>query len=269
MSDRRFTFFESYRDVAQLMSDAERLAFYDALVGYGVCGEEPDDLEGAPLVAFTMARPSLDKSARRARANARNAKRKTQTPDEPDESPSEQERREDETEPDGTKGTNPASDGSELEANASEPEANASETERTDTHDDDSLEFAFSDIDIDIDIDEDKDEDKDDDIDEDEDIRGGGSAEPTPQAKPKRPKRPTWTDWWGRWREVSEERGVPPSEYDAQKAFAYYEANGWRQNNGNPIKRWRGALSTCFLNAHPELRKTGGGGDSDVYSRYD
>lgn len=272
MADRRFTFFESYRDVASLMSDEDRLAFYDALVGYGVCGEEPDDLEGAPLIAFKMARPSLDKSARRARANAQNAKRRTRKESEPEEPASEPEPADSEPEPTDTETeTETEQASSEPVATCSEPEANASESKRTETLAQDSLDLAVIDIDKDIDKDKDKDDDRDGDRDGDRDKRGGGGAKSAP-SKPRRskPARPSFAEWMDRWREVSVEHGVPVSEYDAQKAYAYYEANGWRQKNGNPVKRWKGALSTCFLNAHPELRSNnGGGGGRDVFARYD
>lgn len=254
MSDRRFTFFESYKDVAALMSDEERLAFYDALVGYGVCGEEPDDLEGAPLVAFTMARPSLDKSARRARANAKNARQRARR--EPDS----------QTEPDDSEQEPEESEQEPTESETERTQANASETERTETYETDSLVFAFPDIDIDIDKDKDGDRDKDQDRD-----KAVGGGPPAPKSKSSRPHHPSWDEWWERWRSVSGERGLPPSEYDARKAFAYYDANGWRQKNGNPVRRWKGALSTCFLNAHPELRSSGRGesADADAFTRYD
>lgn len=237
MADRRFTFFASYRDVAQLMTDEERLAFYDALVAYAIDGEEPDGLEGSPLIAFTMAKPSLDKSARRSKANSRNASKPRKQP----ESPNEPEPAESETE---------------------RTVAKRSETERTESDEPESLRIAFPDIDIDEDIDSDFDEDSD--RDEDEDTRGvvaGANRFP-------RPHPPTFDEWWGRWRDVATARGVPPDRVEAESGFAYYDANGWRQNNGNPIRRWRGALMTCFLRAHPELSKRERK-EADGFDRYD
>lgn len=42
-------------------------------------------------------------------------------------------------------------------------------------------------------------------------------------------------------REFFREKGtaISPDEF-----WAYYEANGWRQSNGNPIKNWRACLTT-------------------------
>lgn len=58
-----FNFYESfYRAASECgLSDAERLAFYDAMCAWAFDGAEPE-LEGAAKVAFTLARPNIEAS---------------------------------------------------------------------------------------------------------------------------------------------------------------------------------------------------------------
>lgn len=58
-----FNFYESfYRAASECgLSDAERLAFYDAMCAWAFDGTEPE-LEGAAKVAFTLARPNIEAS---------------------------------------------------------------------------------------------------------------------------------------------------------------------------------------------------------------
>lgn len=51
--------------------------------------------------------------------------------------------------------------------------------------------------------------------------------------------RPTLASWLAYAQEIS----YP--EHDAQRAFDHYEANGWRQKGGNPIRDWKAACRTC------------------------
>lgn len=57
------TFFRSYFDSARMMSDADRLAFYDAVLGYALYDIEPV-LGGSPALVFTAIQPILDESAK-------------------------------------------------------------------------------------------------------------------------------------------------------------------------------------------------------------
>ena len=63
MSDKRFLFFENFRDIADKLPDDMRLKFYDALMGYVFEGKEPEDIVIAALI--TAIKPSLDKEETR------------------------------------------------------------------------------------------------------------------------------------------------------------------------------------------------------------
>ena len=54
-----FTFLRSYYEAAQGLSDAEQLAFYDALMRYAFEGEEPE-LTGIVKGLFILAKQSID-----------------------------------------------------------------------------------------------------------------------------------------------------------------------------------------------------------------
>ena len=53
---RSFTFFQSFADAANMMNDTDRLAFYDAIVGCAIYGEETDALPPAAHLVFTAIR---------------------------------------------------------------------------------------------------------------------------------------------------------------------------------------------------------------------
>lgn len=54
--------------------------------------------------------------------------------------------------------------------------------------------------------------------------------------------------------EVKDEVNRRGSKIDAEKFHAYYEANGWVQGKGKPIKNWKAALTTWERNEHEHQR---------------
>ena len=54
-----FTFYKSFYEAAQEMSDKDRLAFYDAIIKYAFT-EAETPLKGIAKMAFTLAKPNLD-----------------------------------------------------------------------------------------------------------------------------------------------------------------------------------------------------------------
>ena len=68
MSDeerKAFTFFRSYYSAAVELPDKQRLAFYDAIIHYGISGEEIE-LKGLAKAMFALVKPNLDKSQAKA-----------------------------------------------------------------------------------------------------------------------------------------------------------------------------------------------------------
>lgn len=59
----------SYIEAARMLSDADRLAYYDALFDYGLDGIEPE-LTGIPAAMFLLTKPNLDKSISKSEAGA-------------------------------------------------------------------------------------------------------------------------------------------------------------------------------------------------------
>ena len=59
----------SYIEAARMLSDADRLAYYDALFDYGFDGIEPE-LTGIPAAMFLLTKPNLDKSISKSEAGA-------------------------------------------------------------------------------------------------------------------------------------------------------------------------------------------------------
>lgn len=235
MDDRRFTFFESYFEAAQMMPDEDRLSFYEAVITYGITGEVPP-MSAMASVAFTVAKKSIEKSAKLSRTNSKNAKRSR-------------------------KSEQPESLEQPYEDAKANDESRYSENERTLEQ---TEQIAFPDIDIDKDVDSDEDIDSDEDKDGD---TGGASATQPP--RPPRPHRPSQDEWWEQWQVVASRYGVSANRYEADKAFFYYDSNGWLQANGNSVKRWKGTVATCFLKAHPELKgNQQGAKNDDVFSGY-
>ena len=58
---QKLTFFRTYYEIAERLADADRLAFYDAILRYVFSGVEPD-LDGALSLVFMAVRPNLDAS---------------------------------------------------------------------------------------------------------------------------------------------------------------------------------------------------------------
>lgn len=56
---RNFTFTENYYLSASVLSDEERLKFYDTIIKYGITEEEPE-LDGFLSLAFELIRPEID-----------------------------------------------------------------------------------------------------------------------------------------------------------------------------------------------------------------
>ena len=63
-----FVFYSSFYDAIQELSDADRLAVYDAICKYALTGET-DDLDGIPSLVFKLVKPQLDANNKR-RENA-------------------------------------------------------------------------------------------------------------------------------------------------------------------------------------------------------
>lgn len=55
-----FIFYNSYSLAARGMSPKDRLAFYDALIGYAIEGQEPTRLPKIADIAFVLCRPQID-----------------------------------------------------------------------------------------------------------------------------------------------------------------------------------------------------------------
>ena len=61
-----FTFFRSYYEAALELPDKQRLAFYDAVIAYGLNGEE-SELTGLEKAMFSLTKPNLDASRSKSR----------------------------------------------------------------------------------------------------------------------------------------------------------------------------------------------------------
>lgn len=55
-----FIFYASFKNAADTMSDSNRLAFYDAIVGYGLEGTEPKSLKNHVHSCWSLVQPILD-----------------------------------------------------------------------------------------------------------------------------------------------------------------------------------------------------------------
>ncbi|MEA4901887.1 DUF6291 domain-containing protein [Desulfitobacterium sp.] len=78
---RAFTFFRSYYEAAKELTDKQRLAFYDAIIQYGIDSEEMA-LSGVAKAMFALVKPTLDKSQARAAAGSKGGKSKGEANDE-------------------------------------------------------------------------------------------------------------------------------------------------------------------------------------------
>lgn len=64
MSDS-FVFYKSFYDAAAVLQPEDRLAFYDALAEYAICGEDPEPATPVAKAMFLMAKPQVDANERR------------------------------------------------------------------------------------------------------------------------------------------------------------------------------------------------------------
>lgn len=68
----RMTFFRSYLEGVEGFDDATQLEILKAILRYGLYNEEPENLSPVARLAFTYARPSLEKSAHKAEVSRAN-----------------------------------------------------------------------------------------------------------------------------------------------------------------------------------------------------
>lgn len=73
-----FTFFRSYYEAAKELPDTQRLAFYDAVMRYGL-NDEQSDLEGMVRALFILVKPNLDKSKAKAAAGSKGGRSKSES----------------------------------------------------------------------------------------------------------------------------------------------------------------------------------------------
>lgn len=58
-------FYESFYEACKDLPDSERLAVYDAILGYGCEGKLPEGLTGTGKAVFTICKPLMDANAER------------------------------------------------------------------------------------------------------------------------------------------------------------------------------------------------------------
>ena len=68
-----FTFYRSYFEAAQELSDKQRLALYDALMQYALNDTEPE-LSGIPKAMFILIKPTMDTSKAKSAAGTKGGK---------------------------------------------------------------------------------------------------------------------------------------------------------------------------------------------------
>lgn len=82
--------------------------------------------------------------------------------------------------------------------------------------------------------------------------------QPAPKAKvkeiPKRSATPTLEEVAAYMRAYCDKKGVRFSETEAEKCYDQYQANGWKQSNGNRITDWKAAVRN-WVRRIPEFRK--------------
>ena len=70
--NEKMTFFASYWDAIMKIKDpTDRLKAFEAVCGYGITGEEPEDLDGVAEIVFIMARPNIENSAKARNSGAK------------------------------------------------------------------------------------------------------------------------------------------------------------------------------------------------------
>lgn len=73
-------FYKSFYEAIQQLPEGERLAAYDAVISYGITGEEPA-VEGLAKIVFTMAKPQIDANIER-QENGKRGGRPRKNPEE-------------------------------------------------------------------------------------------------------------------------------------------------------------------------------------------
>ena len=68
-----FTFYRSYFEAAQELSDKQRLVLYDALMQYALNDTEPE-LSGIPKAMFILIKPTMDTSKAKSAAGTKGGK---------------------------------------------------------------------------------------------------------------------------------------------------------------------------------------------------
>lgn len=108
-----FTFYGSFYDAISELDDADRLAVYDAICGYGITGKVPE-LTGVAALAFKLMRPNIDENLKRRAAGKAGGEqtqskpeaKPKQTGSKPEAKPKQQDKtKQDKTEQDKTKKT--------------------------------------------------------------------------------------------------------------------------------------------------------------------
>lgn len=60
MKRDNFIFYQSFKSAADSMSNANRLAFYDAIIEYALTGKEPDSLKKSVRCCWDLVKPIID-----------------------------------------------------------------------------------------------------------------------------------------------------------------------------------------------------------------
>ena len=76
-----FPFYESFKQAADMLPDAERLQLYDMITDYGCLGIEPESGNSIVLAMFVLIRPSIDSAKRSQNSGAKGGRgnRKAET----------------------------------------------------------------------------------------------------------------------------------------------------------------------------------------------
>ena len=79
---KSFTFFQSFADTGRKMCDKDRLAFYDAIIGCAIYGEEPKSMPKLADLVFTAIRPILEANVRDRENGGKGGRPKNKTKEE-------------------------------------------------------------------------------------------------------------------------------------------------------------------------------------------
>lgn len=71
----KMTFFASYYTaIMKLDNPSDRLKAFEAICGYGITGDEPEDLEGVVSIIFDLAKPNINSDGRARKEGAKGGK---------------------------------------------------------------------------------------------------------------------------------------------------------------------------------------------------